>query len=205
MRRTLVALFVAAFAAAGLVSATAAQADTAPKARGATTITFNVTGCEGCTIQAMQYSKQQTKTYQSDPTKVKNGVATIGVPTARTKGMYFSIVTPKVPRINALPLITVQYKGAAPGTTVTKAKAKASKSASACWAGTTAGTATLSVTVKRVVMESFPDASKKTSVPLAYFQPSVKAYGGFNEPFKGVVATQDVWVCGPGSSNDRDE
>lgn len=200
MRRALAAISIGVFAVAGLSAAIPAQADT-----GATTITLNVTGCEGCTIQAMQYTNQTTKVYQSAPSKVKNGVATIGVPTARTKGMYFSIVTPKAPRINALPLVTVQYKGVAPGATVTKAIAKASKSASACWAGTTSDAATIAVTVKRIVMGSFPNASKKTSVPLAFFQPSVNAYGGFNKPFKGLVATQDVWVCGPGSSNDRDE
>ena len=62
-------------------------------------------------------------------------------------------------------------------------------------------TATIDVVVKRIIMRSFPNEKRKVSVPLAFFQPSVKAYGGFNKPFKGLLATQDVWLCGPGSSH----
>lgn len=196
MRRALTAVAIGALAFAAVAISQQARADT-----GATTLTLKVAGCEGCTIQAFQYVEKGNKSYQSDPTKVTNGVATIGVPTAKTKGMYFSITPPKPISINAQPLITVQYKAVAPGTTVTKAKAKASRSASACWAGTTEGTATIDVVVKRIIMKSFPNEKRKVSVPLAFFQPSVKAYGGFNQPFKGLLATQDVWLCGPGSSN----
>ena len=190
MRRLLVLVSGLALAT-GFVPAAAVSAAPAQ-----TTIAMNVTGCNGCTITPSQYRKGMKTPFSGKAAKVANGVATLVVPTANTNGMYFSIEAPWKVEINAQPLITVQYKGYAAGSTVTRAQAMASKSASACWAGTTDATASIDVTVKRVLMPAFPpNAHHKTSVPLAYFAPTAVAPGGFSKPYKGVLATQDVWTC----------
>lgn len=184
-------------ATAALALAVPASALAAPTATSTatTTITMNVRGCEGCTIQANQYVNDLTTAYQSKAAVVTDGMVTLSVPTANTRGMYFSIQTPKVATIDALPLITTQVRGHKAGTTLTRAQQIAGKKASACWAGTTQPTVTIAVTVNRVRMPSFPNAKKKTLVPLARFAPTVKALGGFDTAYKGVLATQDVWPC----------
>lgn len=200
MNRTARALALAT-ATVGLAAAAPGVALAAPAATTAatsgpqTTITMNVTGCEGCTIQANQFVNGTTPAYESKSAVVTAGVATITVPTANTSGMYFSIQTAKPARIDALPLITTQVKGHAAGTTLTRAQQIAGKKASACWAGTADAAVTIAVTVNRVKMPSFPNGKKKTLVPLARFAPTVKAFGGFNTAYKGVLATQDVWLC----------
>ena len=196
--RTIIPTAVAAAVVLALpVAAVAAAAPAAvPGETGAqTTITMNVTGCEGCTIQANQFVDDTTPAYQSKSAVVTGGVATLTVPTANTKGMYFSIQTAKPARINALPLITTQVKGHPAGSTLSRGQQVAGKKASACWAGTSDAAVTIAVTVNRVKMPSFPNGKKKTLVPLARFAPTVKALGGFSTAYKGVLATQDVWPC----------
>ncbi len=65
--------------AAGVVLAPAAAA------AGTTTITFNVTGCNGCTITPVQWVDTSAEPWQGDPVTIVNGVATATVPTANTK------------------------------------------------------------------------------------------------------------------------
>ncbi len=185
------ALAVPATAMAAPVPTAAPSATPGPT----TTITMNVRGCEGCVIQANQFVDDRTTPYQSAEAKVTDGVVTLSVPIANTTGMYFSIQTAKPVAIDALPLITTQVRGHRAGTTLTRAQQIAGKKASACWAGTTATTVTINVTVNRVRMPGFPNAKKKVSVPLARFAPTVKALGGFDTAYKGVIATQDVWPC----------
>lgn len=195
MRRVSIWALAVCTAAAGLGTTATAQAASAATGGAQTTISLAVTGCEGCTITANQFDRSTTKTFGTKPATVTDGVATLTVPTAKTRGMYFSINTPKPARIDALPLITTQVKGYPAGTTLTRAQQRAGKRASACWAGTTADAVTIAVTVNRVLMPGFPNAKKKVSVPLARFSPTVKALGGFNTAYKGVLATQDVWTC----------
>jgi hypothetical protein len=184
----------------GAVGVAAAPAVTGASTNTSTTITLNVTGCEGCVISASQFRKKDADSpsggvYSSKDVTVTNGVAVLQVPTARTSGMYFLIQTPRPARIDAQPLITTQVRGFRAGTTLTRAQQIAGARASACWAGTSQPAVTLGVTVNRVLMPSFPNAKKKTSVPLARFSPTLKAPGGFGPAYKGVLATQDVWPC----------
>lgn len=184
---------VLAVPATAMAAPAPAAAPTATSA--ATTITLTVTGCEGCVITANQFDRGTDAVYGSGKAVVTDGVATVSVPTAKTAGMYFTIQTPKPVAIDALPLITTQVKGHKAGTTLTRAQQIAGKKASACWAGTTEPAVEIDVTVNRVKMPSFPNAKKKVAVPLARFSPTVKALGGFDTAYKGVLATQDVWPC----------
>jgi len=184
------ALAVLASVGAGPAHATATDA----QAR-RTTITFAVTGCEGCTLTASQFDRSTKRVFGSKGAVVADSRAVLVVPTARTRGMYFAILTPRPARIDAQPLVTTQVAGHAPGSVVTKGQQKAGRRASACWAGTSEPAVTLSVVVDRVLMPAFPDSSRAASVPLARFVPTVAALGGFQRAFRGVLATQDVWLC----------
>jgi hypothetical protein len=164
-----------------------------------TTITFRVTGCEGCVLQAATTPSGSDDIYNGPKAKVRNGVATMTVPTEQTAGMYFSVDASWPVQINAQPLLVFQYEGAGQGTRVTKAQGRASKRASACWAGTTAGSATIRVTVRRVWQEAFdpggPNEGGRTQVPMAWVVPTRSALPPFWRTFDGVLATQDSVDC----------
>lgn len=164
-----------------------------------TTITMAVTGCEGCVITPARTPADVDQAYNGPKATVTNGVATFVVPTAQTNGMYFSIDTPKPAQINAAALIVFQYKGSAPGSTVTKAQGQASRRASACWAGTAEKAVDIDVTVARVLMPAFvpgkPNSTRKTAVPMAWVVPTEPALAPFWPLVKGVLATQNSVEC----------
>lgn len=183
----------AALIAAGILTAPPAAAT------GTTTITFKVTGCEGCVLQAATTPAGSDDIYNGPKAKVRNGVATMTVPTEQTAGMYFALDAAWTVAINAQPLVVFQYEGAAQGSRVTKAEAKATKRASACWSGTTADAATIRITVRRVWQEAFdpggPLEGKKTQVPMAWVTPTRTALPPFWPTVDGVLATQDSVDC----------
>ncbi len=161
-----------------------------------TTITMNVTGCEGCTIVPATTPADSTEVYNGPRTKVKNGVATIVVPTAMTVGMYFAVDAAWKSDINAEPLIVFQYKGAPVGANVTRAEALKYKKASPCWSGTSSSSASIDVRVRRVVMPAFPPKpGARTQVPLAWVRPTQNASAPFWPVIKGVLAVQNSVEC----------
>lgn len=190
MKRTIVALAVALTAAAAIVAPPA-------HAEGVTSITFTVIGCNGCQITPVWAITGQVPVEFATTTVIR-GTAFASVPTAQTEGLSFNITPRRQVSIDAQPVIVTQYQGIAPGTKVTKAKAKKATQATACWAGTTRANVTLTVVVRRVALPSFPDQSKKTMVPLAWIQPTAQSTGGFGPTQKGVIAQQEAWYCPPG-------
>ena len=167
-----------------------------------TTITFRVTGCEGCVLQAATTPAGSDDIYNGPKAKVRNGVATMTVPTEQTAGMYFSVNASWKVEINAQPLLVFQYEGAEQGDRVTKAEGRAATRASACWAGTTSDTATIRVTVRRVWQEAFdpggPNDGGRTQVPMAWVVPTRTALPPFWKTVDGVLATQDSVPCAVG-------
>lgn len=162
-----------------------------------TTITFRVTGCEGCVLWGAT-TPESGAIYQAPKARVRGGVATATVPTAQTRGMYFSVDAPWKVLINAQPLLVFQYKGQPVGERTTRPQAIAAKRASACWAGTTSPAVELRVVVHRVRMPAFdPGGSAKTTqVPMAYVVPTQEAMVPFWPLVKGVLATQNSVACG---------
>lgn len=188
--------------AAGLIGTTILSAGVlvGPPAQAAdptTTITFRVTGCEGCVLQGAT-TPETGDVYNAPKARVQGGVATVTVPTAETVGMYFSVDAPWKVLINAQPLLVFQYKGQPAGGRTTRPQAMASKRASACWAGTTAPTVELRVVVHRVRMPAFDPGgtAKTTQVPMAYVVPTQAALTPFWPLVKGVLATQNSVACG---------
>lgn len=189
MKRTLVTAAVSVLAAA-VVASPALAGDQASRT---TTITMRVTGCDGCIItptQGLRLSKNDATTWIGTPVTVRGGRAVMVVPTRRTAGMSFTIDLAKPVQIGAMPVITTQYTGAAPGSVVTPAQARAATDASACWSGTSSSVVRLDVRVGRVVMDRFPGPGR-VRVPLAWVVPTLDAPGGFDEAFKGVLGTQE--------------
>jgi hypothetical protein len=192
MRRVAAALIGTAILSTGALVAPPAQA-----ADPTTTITFRVTGCEGCVLWGAT-TPDSGATYQAPKARVRGGVATVTVPSAQTRGMYFAVDAPWKVLINAQPLLVFQYQGQAVGGRTTRPQAIAAKRASACWAGSTASAVELRVVVHRVRMPAFdPDGSAKTTqVPMAYVVPTQEALTPFWPLEKGVLATQDSVECG---------
>jgi hypothetical protein len=184
-------------AGVALLGATLVGAPPAGAADPTTTITFRVTGCEGCVLWGAT-TPESGAVYQAPKARVKGGVATVTVPTAQTRGMTFALDAPWKVLINAQPLLVFQYQGQPAGGRTTRPQAIASKRASACWAGTTAAAVELRVLVHRVRMPAFdPGGSAKTTqVPMAYVVPTQDALTPFWPLVKGVLATQDSVACG---------
>lgn len=185
MRTQILALaLTSATLAAGVVLAPAAAA------AGTTTITFNVTGCDGCTIWPVQWVDTSEDPWQGDKVTVVNGAATVTVPTAQTKGMSFNFSAPWAVEQNALQNIVMQYKGLAVGSTPTRAQALDSKKASGCWAGVTTAAVTLGVQVNRVRMTAFPASAGKGPYPVVYAAPTAAALKIFEPTYKGGIGNQ---------------
>lgn len=160
-----------------------------------TTITMNVSGCDGCTIFPSQQLKSQDEPWNGTKGRVKAGQVVLVVPTSRTNGMVFAIqATPMGAAINAEPLIVMSYKAVAPGTSLTKAQAMTYRRASPCWVGTTASAFVMDVTVKPISVAAFP--SGRTKAPLAWANPMQPATAPYWPTVKGMLATQNTVPCG---------
>lgn len=163
-----------------------------------TTLTLRVSGCDRCTISAW------TPTLSPDggPTvkaKVKDGLATMQIPTSQTTGTSFQVDPVKDPNMDAVTLIVFHYKGAEPGARVTKAQAKTYRKGSACWAGTTETTAQFRVRVRRVWGPAFAptvrNPAKRTLQPLAWVVPTQQSAAPYWPLFKGALQVQDNPTC----------
>ncbi len=174
----------------------AARADDPPAPT--TTITFRVTGCDGCTISAWV----PVLTPDGGPAakaKVKDGRASLQIPTAQTQGTSFQITPVKNPYMNAVTLIVFQYKGAAPGDVITKSQAKTYRRGSACWAGTADEAAQIRVRVRSVWGPAFaPDEKNpptRARQPLAWVVPTQQAAAPYWPLFKGALQAQGNPSC----------
>jgi len=178
----------------------AAVGVTAPpaSAEDMTTITITVVGCEGCTISAW-LPVVTADGGPSDKAKVRNGVATLQIPTANTEGTSFQIDPVRDPFMDAVTLIVFQYKGAQPGKRISKAQAMTFRRGSACWAGTSEATAKFRVRVRSVWGPAFdPMATnppKRALQPLAWVVPTQQSAAPYWPLFKGALQAQDTPVC----------
>ncbi len=184
-----------------LVSSTGLAMTSSAAASPSTTVTLTFVGqsCEGCVVTPQAFVVGATGSYSAKSRKVRDGRVSFVVPTEQTRGMSFTINTARPAAINALPVIVMQYRGAAPGTRVTRAQAVRAKSASPCWSGTDQAEVEFQVRVSSVMTAGFP--SGRAKVPVAWVVPTQEAFGGFGRQFKGVLAGQDTWPCGPRANN----
>ena len=98
-------------------------------------VTLNFVGlnCEGCTIT---YTPDSGATGM--PATIKNGSATFTSESGALAPGYFAIDGDQFANLNAQTTISLMYKGAKSGSTVSRSQAIASKRVFPCWAGTDA-------------------------------------------------------------------
>jgi hypothetical protein len=163
-----------------------------------TTVTFTVSGCEGCTISSWLLAGSSDGG-PSAKAKVANGVASLQIPTAQTTGTSFQIDPVTNPYMDAITLIVFQYKGAKPGAVVTKAQAMTYRRGSACWAGTTDDAAQIRVRVRQVWGPAFDpmvkNPPKRALQPLAWVIPTQQSAPPYWPLFKGALQAQDTPPC----------
>lgn len=200
MRRIAVAIATAA-AVLLPVAIAAVPASAGDATSGTTTITFRITGCDGCTLQGTQIADEYGTPYVGPKVTIRNGSARMVVTTTHTRGMTFWLDAPWRVLIDAQPLIAFEYKGASPGSPITKADVLAAKKASPCWAGTTSSTASLDVSLRTTRVPAFnPEVADPgtTRAPLAWVNPTQKALPPFLPLFDGILAAQDYILCDVG-------
>ncbi len=166
-----------------------------------TLVRFVVRNCEGCTIGVQRGLANEPATtvvptqpdYWNGPTaKVRNGLAMLSVPTAVTSGMSFTLSAPWEGDTEAITNIVLG--GAGPvGRTFTTNQAENRKRATACWAGTTASSTTINVSVARRTMKGAMDKSEVFAV--AWASPSVAVIGRLSPTVSGMLANQDMYFC----------
>ena len=120
-----------------------------------TTITFTVSGCEGCSITAWR-ALSGTSVRQWDPVVVRSGSATLTVPSLLTSDMAFEMdpTDPYLGLSNARSVVVLRYTGFPVGGMVSTAQSEAAATGSWCWAGSHAAAVTIGIRVN-----VFPDPS----------------------------------------------
>lgn len=184
---------------APVIAVAAAMLALAPAAQAAsnTTITMKVTGCEGCTILSSSWTDKNGQPWDGPSATVKNGVATLTVPTAKTKGMSFVLEPTWKPAVNFETVIVTKYAGLTPGSKVAWGQAKKAATATSCWSGTQDSAVSVDVAVKKVAMKAFPAGSKPpiTKAAAAYFTTTDDASGETWNTIRGVLGAQDAILC----------
>lgn len=197
--------FTAAVAAlyAGTAALPSAEADGAPATATSkpqrTTITFEVPDCEGCELSLIQSrwdddARYGVRTWDGPNVTVEDGKATVSVSSSRTWGMSVIVSTPWDGHLAAATTVAWRYAGHEVGDAVTFADARDERKASACWEGTRRAEVTLPLTIRQVRVDGVHGRVDGTiafaSETQSWLQPMRRTY-------EGVLASQDVNVCGP--------
>lgn len=131
---------------------------------GTTTITLRVSGCEGCTLRPKAWLQEESgaqpwASWNGPKLRVRKGKATFTVPTAYTNGLSLEIRAPWMKGdIGAVPLVALsQGTPSADDPTFIEGNH--------CWTGTTASTAQLAITVRKVTVDGM---GGKAVAPMAY-------------------------------------
>ncbi|MBA2953288.1 hypothetical protein GON03_03110 [Nocardioides sp. MAH-18] len=192
--------FTAAVAAlyAGTAALPSAEADsqTAPRT---TTLTFEVPDCEGCELSLVQSrwdddARYGVRTWNGPDATVEDGTATVTVRTSRTWGLSVLVSTPWDGQLAAETTVAWRYAGHDVGDEVTFADARDERKASACWEGTRRGDVTIPLTVRQVRVEGVHGPVAGT---IAFATETQSWLQPMRRTFRGVLASQDVNVCGP--------
>ncbi len=117
-----------------------------------TTITLDVTGCDGCTVTLVQSLPNGHVGFERKRT-ITEGRAIISVPTRKTRGVLTIL---DVPGFDSLVFTGMRYPGKRVGSTVSFRSLAGKERGYACWGGTTERQATIPITVRRVTPDGEP-------------------------------------------------
>lgn len=171
------------------------SASATPKGARTTTLTITAPGCEGCRIQPSQYRLDRPmakRGWSTKARKVKDSVATFTLPTARTRGLTFTVDAPWEGRTGYVAVATVAFAGTEVGDVPTLEEAITYQRATACWAGTSRTTAALTLEAHEVEVDGIDG---RVSGTIAWFTPTPASWGPSRRIFDGVNGTQDVIGC----------
>lgn len=186
----------------GLAAATpAADATTSAPTRAAvakTTITFEMPGCDGCSVSLMQARWDRTAKYgvrywDTGDKTVVDGVVSYTVPTKHTKGMSMTVTAPWEGHTGYVTTVAFRYGGKQVGDEVGFAEARSKSMASACWAGTDLDEITIPLTVRKVWVEGVRHHVRGS---IAYASVTQDWMVPMRQVWDGVMGSQDVNVCG---------
>ena len=173
-----------------------------PSATPMTKITLVVKGCEGCTIGVQRGLRNEPAStvkpskpdHWSGPTAiVKNGFATLQVPTAYTAGASFTVTAPWEGQTDGVTNVVLGGK-TPPSTIISVARAMHRSKGTACWAGTQDGQAIIRVTVIKAKLRGLDN--KPTHFPIAWASPTVATVGPLTKTLgKGLLGNQDMFFC----------
>ena len=177
-------------------------ATVSPAAVPYTRITLIVYGCNGCTIGVQRALKPGSTVRPSRPTYwggvrtvVRNGAATLRMPTAWTPGASFTINAPWMGEFGFMPNVVARYYRYAPRSSVTASQAAAAKAATACWAGTNRSRATIVIRVAKAGPATDMNGQRRY-LPRAWAYPSLYTAGNsWQATSRGIIGTQDAFYC----------
>lgn len=201
-RVTAGAAVLAAGVAGALTAAPTADAvaTAAPSAREArqTTITFEVPGCDGCVIGLVQGrwdpdAKWGARVWDGGQHEVRNGVATVTVPSRRTKGMSMTVEAPWEGHTGYITQAVFRYGGKKVGDEVGFREARSKSKGAPCWAGTRDTHVTVPVTVRKVWVQG---VRHRVRGSIAYTTVTQEWMVPMRDVWDGVLGTQDVQICG---------
>ena len=195
------AALVAGLTAATATGAPAADATPITPARAAvakTTITFEMPGCDGCTVGLMQarwdrHAEYGVRYWHTAEKTVADGVVTYTVPTKHTKGMSMVVTAPWEGHTGYVTTVAFRYGGEQVGDEVGFREARSKSRASACWAGTDADAVTIPLTVRKVWVEG---VRHRVRGSIAYAAVTQDWMVPMRQVWDGVMGSQDVNVCG---------
>jgi hypothetical protein len=157
-----------------------------------TQLTLEIADCEGCVISVVSYVYRSTDFWNYKRRKVADGSVTFAVPTARTLGLSMQVHAPWEGGTGFVTNVVLRYKGVQTGDKIGFRAARASKRATACWAGTTEDAVTMRVKVRRVRVDGYggkvPGSIAWAPVTQDWLRPLVNTW-------RGVVGTQDAMPC----------
>lgn len=183
-------------------SASASPISTITPTTPMTTVTLVVKGCEGCTIgvqrglnnePASTVKPRKPDHWDGPTTTVKNGFASLTLPTAYTAGASFTVSAPWEGDTDGQTNIVLGGRTAV-NTFISTARATHRTKATACWAGTTDNQAIIRVTVIRRNLAG--EGNKKVVFPIAWASPTVATVGPLSATLgKGLLGNQDMYFC----------
>ena len=167
-----------------------------------TKVVLVVKGCEGCTIgvqrglrtePASTVTPRRPDHWDGPKATVKNGFATLVLPTAYTAGSSFTVSAPWEGQTDGITNVVLGGK-TPPATVISVARAMHRTKGTACWAGTTDGQAIIRVTVIKANLRGLDN--KPTHFPIAWASPTVATVGPLTKTLgKGLLGNQDMFFC----------
>lgn len=187
---TALTLGIAAASLVGLAPTATSATPATPK----TTLTLEVSGCNGCHLRLTQARDGREHVWQSRQRTVKHGTVSWTVPTKRTRGLSITVLAPWDGGAGYVPAVVFRYAGTHVGDRVTKAAAKSKKHGSSCWAGTSASSVTMPLTVVHARSTNPPGDPIRT--PRAFTPVTQTWEKPMYRTWHGIAGTQDAIWCG---------